>query len=744
MKRWVVLLLIGMLTLSGCVSHGNGESSSGTDDVRDGVEQAYRGSWGSSFSFNMSLRPEWMALKGNTFYYVDQLAVENGLWLEFYCVEKGQTIKKLCEIEGSLSPNCIGADEQGFLYCFYTDIAVGMKGEGPLHLVKVDSEGAVVYDETVAGPADEEEIKTERMTDTVITADGQICACSRSGRVYFFHDDGELAYIDESEAAEIETASDYGLADAGADGCYWYALREGTLILRKLELETGVLGEVLSVPMEDPYLAICDGEGGIVFEGRDALSLYKPDAGESEELLRWDNRGVGVDPSQIASVSMAEDGEITCLFSGRTGLYQWISLERKEAVPEPDESHTLRLGVLEEDVSRMENILTEFIRRNPEYDVELATYDMGWTEFSLELLKGDGPDLISLDCLDVETLTNLGVLEDLTPYLAASEKVKETDLLPCVRRAMSVQGQMVRVPDQIIVSGMMVKAGTTRNGAWTAEEYLALGEQGEDGAYLEEFMYALGLYRTVIEPDLSSYVDWERLECDFTEGRFTRLLERIAGLQTEDTGLTYGAGKDRVTHLRNGQTLTMPWDVTNVRELLILREACGDGYEFAGYPGDGQTPHYLMQTAHMFGMNSASGKKEAAWAFLEFLLSDDYQRYLCDANPEVYMPIREDVLQSVMDGDYSPYLPGREVELQNPYDPKQVTRYPDGVPGLTQEEQEELRQILDWSYMSSSRGGVVADIIWEELQAFFAGDKTADKTAEVIQNRVSLYLNEMK
>ena len=36
----------------------------------------------------------------------------------------------------------------------------------------------------------------------------------------------------------------------------------------------------------------------------------------------------------------------------------------------------------------------------------------------------------------------------------------------------------------------------------------------------------------------------------------------------------------------------------------------------------------------------------------------------------------------------------------------------------------------------------VCEIIQEELGAFFAEDKTAEETAEIIQNRVKLYVNE--
>ena len=36
------------------------------------------------------------------------------------------------------------------------------------------------------------------------------------------------------------------------------------------------------------------------------------------------------------------------------------------------------------------------------------------------------------------------------------------------------------------------------------------------------------------------------------------------------------------------------------------------------------------------------------------------------------------------------------------------------------------------------------EIIWSEAQGFFAGDKTAEDTAKIIQSRVSIYMAEQK
>lgn len=45
--------------------------------------------------------------------------------------------------------------------------------------------------------------------------------------------------------------------------------------------------------------------------------------------------------------------------------------------------------------------------------------------------------------------------------------------------------------------------------------------------------------------------------------------------------------------------------------------------------------------------------------------------------------------------------------------------------------------------LNQNNADEITSIINEELQAYFAGDKTVAQTAAIIQNRVQLYLDEM-
>ena len=83
----------------------------------------------------------------------------------------------------------------------------------------------------------------------------------------------------------------------------------------------------------------------------------------------------------------------------------------------------------------------------------------------------------------------------------------------------------------------------------------------------------------------------------------------------------------------------------------------------------------------LYSMNADSAKKDAVWTFLEYILSE-YQETVAEGREQMF-PARKDIVERVL--------------------------------------QEE---------------------VGAELGAFFAGDKTAEDTAHIIQNSVTTYLSE--
>lgn len=757
-KRIWILLLVMVLLSAGCSGQ---KQDSGKTDIAAGEEaaasflpegQIYTAQWGESFQCQDLLASARLVLTERVLYYAQVNRDESSgeFQTELYRWAEGKTAEKLYTLENAYAHHLL-SDGQGYLYCIYSDRSEEGAEMSPVRLLKLDLDGEPIYDEPVR--ADDREDSGEEvtwlLTDAVVTEAGQICACDSDGTVYFFDEAGKWKGTAKASAGGTGLFSDYGLVNAGEAGCYWYTWEQNTLTCQKLSLESGTIGKAESLSMENAYAGIYDGENGILIKSGTSLSLYTPGQGEPAEMLRWSDRAIGVNPVGIENLSMEEDGGLTCLFyraNGNGYLYEWLSLEQGEVLPEADSDSTIRLGVVgsidEIEMDFLKGVFNEFYKLYPDYNVEVVTYDMGWTEFALDLLKGKGPDLISTQFLDVDMLTDKGILEDLTPYLEVSGKVGTEDLLPSVLRAMTVNGKLVRVIDEIMIWGNIVAAGTTDGGAWTPEEYLALADQQTSGVYMSVYMGNWDLYSDIMNRAMYSYVDWEKRECHFTDGSFARLLERIMEVSVEDTGLSL-RDQGEVSYYRSGQVLMVRGEYLHgVRGIWYIKEAFGDEAEFAGYPNYERTPQYEMSARHEWGINSASDKKEIAWALLEMILSKDYQ-VLCRssaASSELFLPVRNDVMTEELDGVYDRFGVSAAAVI-NPYT-KEKHYYPDGIPALNEEEKEEIRYVVDNGYIRSPVSGVIHDIASEEVQAFFAGDKTADEVAEIIQNRVSLYLNE--
>lgn len=64
------------------------------------------------------------------------------------------------------------------------------------------------------------------------------------------------------------------------------------------------------------------------------------------------------------------------------------------------------------------------------------------------------------------------------------------------------------------------------------------------------------------------------------------------------------------------------------------------------------------------------------------------------------------------------------------------------MPPLDQEQLDELITYVESVTTTPFEDNNVMNIINEEMSAYFSGQKTAEMTAKLIQNRVQLYLNE--
>lgn len=238
-----------------------------------------------------------------------------------------------------------------------------------------------------------------------------------------------------------------------------------------------------------------------------------------------------------------------------------------------------------------------------------------------------------------------------------------------------------------------------------------------------------------LAPDL--FINWEEGACSFDSSTFTAFLEELKKYSEKQYDISpSGTAAERLYRREYLTARISLYMDSNMEDYMNLKEILGEDLEIAGFPGANNEPRYRMLYNKIYGMNAASGNKEGAWAFLEYLLSEEVQR---EAASYEY-PARLDVLNAALQETIDFQAPEHyRYSSYNPLTEETITeRRP-----FTEQDRQTLLEMLDRVYRFSAMNTAdVYDILLDELSYYLNGAKSAKETAELIQNRVQLYLIE--
>lgn len=734
MKKRCVFLITLLLLLSGC---GACETEEGTTDSSVSAEETVAVAVWESTGNKMQTAS---LLRDDALYYIVYEREEDGGTLRTSIfresVADGEKEEKLCLSDAEIF--WYEADREGYLYLFY------QMGEGVEYLLrKQTDQGEVLYERAIA-ETDDMGTGLGTIAHGAVSDEGEVCLASETGELYFFSSQGELTAVSKSDwDKETYRGSSCGLVNSGEQGIYTYQVVEETkLSLREVDFSQGALKNATVVPIGEKEtlnigsyfidntmpssLEIFSGyEMGVLISDSDGLWSCRPEDGSAELLFSWGDSGINLKDYMIDAVGVASDGAIFVLARRSYEDVAYVRVDFRSA-DEVTEKKTVTLGGIgayEIQWDQVLEMVSSFNRASELYQIEVVSYD-SIEAFYMELLKGEGPDIIHMGALDAAVLADKGVLEALTDYFERSSVVREEDLLPSIRRAGNIQGELAVIIPQFQVCGLLVQKGTATADGWTVDEFLALAEENPDSLLLDQNagVYRNTILNTAIEAELENYIDWQN-GCQFESGEFVALLERIDNLPMPPRESPDFLAADY---------FEMDWRRFTDREYLVKECYVGSlilqpdiiyngGFaegtyaDMVGYPNQNAEAVYKLYTSHPFGINSASGQKEGAWNFLEYLLSARYQ------DDMTTFPVRIDSFHAYMEKD--------EIGMSDI--------------DLTEKDRSFIRQMVDNAYWDGNISCVdIRKIISEETAFLWAGDYSAETAAHNIQNRVSLYLSE--
>lgn len=583
----------------------------------------------------------------------------------------------------------------------------------------------------------------------VITADGEVETVFKDSAP------AEASYISGlCQTADGRTFMAYTVMTWNSMATSWE--EESELI--ELDLEAKKLGERYRITTNGTFINGSD-KYDLLISRDSGLAGYDLETGETEVVIDWIKSGMDINSIPMDTVNVLPDGRILCQnnaykYHGRGADLNYddvyISLLTEIPPGELPDKKLIKLFALRIDSDIRQQILN-FNRNNLEYEIELtsyADYENGSERMNIDMISGNVPDVLVLgqDELGYDILADSyiskGLLANMYDFMKNDPDFDRSDYLENYFKAHEVGGRLYEIAPAFNIATLPGK--TSRVGekqGWTMEEFSALTENmtGEEilGVYRKDYVLEMFLNNCS-----DSYINRNKGKCYFDSDEFIGVLKFCNKFLDEDPApedqpYVYETARS----LREDDQLLLDRSADSPNDIRILENGdFGDSVTLKGFPcSKGNGSCFMDQWGIKFAISSRSSVPEGAWKFVKSFLDDEYQEQFSEQQVS-RVPIKLSAIEKKFENEQKPfeYIGGDGktyyIEENNYYGVD--IGYPDA------EDAERAMEFIKSVETVQRKDRYVSAIVQEEAGAYFAGQKSAEEAAKIIQNRVQNYLDE--
>lgn len=580
----------------------------------------------------------------------------------------------------------------------------------------------------------------------VLTDEGVYISCS--GIYARFDKEGNLQKVMENAGGESEfnNANFIPLADGRVAALVY---EENGASIAIADMENGSIGEKHPIPGAFSY-SFYPGIGYDLFV-TDTSGVYGYNIGDEEPvpLLNYVDSDMAV--WGLSNILAVNEKEFYAYYdemdTGQSHLARFIKVDPADV----KEKKIITLAMAYMDWSVRSQVI-KFNKADEEYRITIQDYstyateddyNAGITRMNADIVSGKVPDILLLnESMPVESYMSKGLFEDLNPYIEKDSELDINNFMPNIMEAFSRNGKLyVLVPNFSVQTLVAKTSDVGPDRGWTVQEAMALWDSKPEGT---EFLNATTrdeMLSNCMRMASSQFIDPESGKCSFDSEEFIQMLEFINRFPKEidDDYYTDQYWENYESQWREGKVLTSYGYIGDFRNYNNMEKGTfGEDITMIGFPssdGDGS----VIVPGSEFAMSSKSKDKEGAWKFLRTFLTEEYQSEIYGfklsinqmkkmAAEATKKPYYEDENGNKVEYDDTIYIGGVEIAI----DP------------MTQQEADDLlEQLLSFKRISR-QDDALKQIISEEAAAYFAGQKSAEEVARIIQSRAQIYVNETR
>lgn len=477
---------------------------------------------------------------------------------------------------------------------------------------------------------------------------------------------------------------------------------------------------------------------------------FDADTGKETKLLTWIN--CDVDGNNLSGVFPQENGDIVCLtteYGNEGGSTNYLINLVKTPYDQVPQKTTLTLACTGLDYTVKSEIL-KFNRMDGDYRIEVRDYSeyntdedytAGNTKLITEIGAGAVPDILITNGLPIDTFSARGYFTDLWSFIDADAELGGREaLVEPFLNAISQDGKLYWITNSfnlVTLAGPSSIVGT--DPGWTYDDfYAALDQMPEGCEILSLGTTKQSVFDSICNLNLDSFVDWGTGTCNFDSEEFINLL-KFTDLFPKDfdwENHEWSQDDNDDVRIKEGRQLLMSVSLGYPFDMVYYSQSFGGNMTLIGFPDVPGSGAVFSTYSPGFAISETCKEKDAAWRFVSGFLKEDYQSYYGSYGFSVNRAVFDKSFQDALERESSNYVMTDSGEMQ-----EQKVRF-------TQEDMDVLMNVINNTQLFGQSYASTQDqlqkIVSEEVSSYFAGEKSAEDVAAMIQNRASIYVSEQR
>lgn len=479
------------------------------------------------------------------------------------------------------------------------------------------------------------------------------------------------------------------------------------------------------------------------------LCRYDIEKGKSQKITKFLDSNINQD--DISLIFERNDGTIGVVLMNYENEKTEIDFLVKQEGDKNVKKEEIHLGTLYLDSSLQQKIL-EFNKSNEKYRIVVDEYannanaENDYQEcikrFNAAITSGNCPDIIDLSTMGFQEYAQKGILEDLVPYFAKDNEIKEEQFVESVLNTYKVNGKLYTLPANFNINTLAGATSSVGNEmTWNMQEFIAYAQSLPEGTEILDGLTSDGFLMNVLLYNMNEYVNFNTGECNFNSEDFIKLLEYCSRYETSEKFYeNYDEENEtnEVSKIRNKQVAMQSLYLSGIEDYMASKTIFGEPITIKGYPSKDGNGIAIDTNSFLLGISSKSKYKDVAWEFMRNFYTKESQA----ADEMSYgFPVRKDVLdemfQKAKDAETLTAQDGTTYTTQWSFG--DITLY---VPAPTDEDINTIKDVINKADTFININQEIYSMINEEAVAYFKGQKTAKEVADIIQSRVSIYIKE--